>query len=94
MTDPTEDQLADSIATEVAERISASHPTASGEFLRRLVALYTAQAVGSAPGPIRITNAELGRWLGMSPQRVSECYATAMARAWKAYCTRYPEDVL
>jgi hypothetical protein len=87
------DTIADAIATEVAERIAASHPAASGEFLRRLVALYTAQAVGRAPAPGRITAAELAAWLETSPQRIHDAYSSGLARAWQAYRTRWPDDV-
>jgi len=76
------DSIAEAIATEVVGRISASHPTASSSFRRRLVALYTAQAVGRTPAPGRITAAELAAWLETSPQRINDAYASGLAKLW------------
>lgn len=87
----TEDDITDRLADEVAARICASHPAACGTFLRRLVALYTAQMVGRASAPGRISDRELGEWLGASPQRISEERARGLARCWKAYHERFPE---
>lgn len=83
--DLTPDEITDRIADEVAARVMASHPHASGKFQELLVRLYTAQAVGDAPPPGRIRDRLLGAYLEMAPQRVSETRIRALARAWQAY---------
>lgn len=89
----TDTELDQRIADEVAARIAEHHPRlADPAFLRRLVSLYTAQAVGAAPPPGRITAADLAGWLGLRPQRVHDAYASGLARAWRAYRERWPED--
>lgn len=83
--------LVESLAEEVAARIAASHPRAAGrfrdpsrsgdrEFVRRLVSLYTAQAVGALPPPGELTGADLARCLGLSPQTISHTARIAMER--------------
>ncbi len=90
-TDLTDDQISDRVADEVAARILASHPNASGRFLRMLVTLYTAQATGRELPPGQITVARLAVYLDESPQRISEVHATAINRAWKACHEMFPE---
>lgn len=87
----TDDQITDALATEIAARVRASHPHASGHMLRQLVRLYTRQALGLAPPPGRITDAELGEHLGGCHRRISETRARALARAWQVYQTRFPD---
>lgn len=88
----TDDQITDAIAAEIVQRVRERHPHVSHPFMRRLVRLYTLQATGQAPAPGRITNAELSRHFGIDPQRLSEDFHRALARAYRAYQERYPED--
>lgn len=90
-TDLTDDQLDDRIAEEIAQRVLASHPTATSRMRRAMVRLYTEQAVGAASAPGRIRDRELAAYFGESPQRISETRATALARAWRAIHDQYPE---
>ena len=86
-----DDDLTDAIAEEIVARVERSHPQADPAFRRRLVHLYTAQALGVAPQPGVITAVELAEWLGMSKQRISDAAATGLARAWNICRRRYPE---
>ena len=86
-----DDDLTDAIAEEIVARVERSHPQADPAFRRRLVHLYTAQALGVAPQPGAITAVELAEWLGMSKQRVSDAAASGLARAWQTMRRRYPE---
>ena len=90
-TSMTPEDITARIADEVAARIAASHPEASRKFLRLLVRLYTDQALGLAPPPGEITQDELAGYLGVSRSRVGQIASGALARAWKAYHTRWPE---
>lgn len=87
---PTDEEIDDRIAEEVAARIEASHPHASESFRRKLVKLYVAQALGMATRPGRITARELAGWLELSRQSVSLAEKMGLARAWKAYHSKYP----
>ena len=86
-----DDQTAETIAELVASRIEARYPSSSARFRRRLVALYTAQALGEASPPGEISAAELAAWLHIHPQRVHEAFQSGLARAWKTCRQRYPE---
>lgn len=88
---PTDEEIEDRIAEEVADRIHASHPHASESFRSKLVKLYVAQAVGQATQPGRITARELAGWLELSRQSVSLAEKMGLARAWKEYQARWPE---
>lgn len=98
MPDLTDDQITDAIAAEVASRLQASHPMVTAPMRKRLVKLYTAQAVGIVPPPGRITDAQLGQYLGSDHRRISETrhraierlkanprHLAALAEAWPAY---------
>lgn len=93
MPDDFPDNLDDQIAGDVASRIERDHPTASPAFRRKLVRLYVAQALGTAPEPGDITNAQLADFLGVDPRRLSEDFQTAsmkLRRAWHAWHSEPP----
>ena len=78
--DLTDEEITDRVASEVAERIRARHPNTSPSFRRKLVRLYTLQAVGLASPSGQITDVELGQHLGRDPRRISEDAARAIER--------------
>ena len=89
--DLSDEQITERIAEEVVARVTASHPSATSQFRRILVALYTAQATGAELPPGRITDARLATYFGEAPQRISEARASGLARAWREYHERFPE---
>lgn len=74
---PDDDLITDRLAEEVVSAIPAHY---SPEFRQRLVSLYVRQRLGVEPA--RASQRTLAEAFGVSPQRISEIEACALARLY------------
>lgn len=87
--DLTDDEIADAIADRIADAVSARQ--ISPEFRRRLVSLYTRQALGLEKPPGKISSTRLALHLGIERHTLADLQRLALAKLWQELHARHPD---